>query len=56
MRLIVDPTPVPTRRAALSTRARWAVRYIRRLRDGEPVTLKLIDLALNWLEELAEAR
>jgi hypothetical protein len=54
--IVFDDAPVPSRGASLSTRATWAAGYLRRLRNGEKVSLKLVDLALKWIGELVMLR
>ena len=54
--IVFDDAPVPTRGASLSTRAAWAAGYLRRLRNGEKVSIKLVDQALKWIDELVMLR
>ena len=54
--LVIDDAPVPSRRANLNTRAEWAAKYLRRLRNGEKVSARLVDQALNWVDELVMLR
>ena len=51
--IVFDDAPVPTRGARLSTRAAWSVGYLRRLRNGEKLSGRLVDQALKWLDEAA---
>jgi hypothetical protein len=54
--IIFDDAHVPSRGASLNTRAEWAVAYLRRMRKGEKVSVKLVDQALKWLDELVMLR
>jgi len=54
--IIFDDERIPTRGASLSTRASWAAHYLRRLRNGDKVTLRNVDLALKWIDELVMLR
>jgi len=54
--IIFDDAPVPTRGASLNTRAEWAAKYLRRLRNGEKVSIRLVDQALKWIDELVMLR
>lgn len=50
--LVVDDAPVPSRGASQETRARWAVGYVRRIRKGETLSVKLLDQAIKWIDEV----
>ena len=50
--LVVDDAPVPSRGASQQTRARWAVGYVRRIRKGETLSVKLLDQAIKWIDEV----
>ena len=54
--IIFDDAHVPSRGASLNTRAEWAAKYLRRLRNGEKVSVKLVDQALKWIDELVLLR
>lgn len=54
--IIIDDEKIPSRGASLNTRATWAAHYLRRLRNGDKVTLKNVDLALKWIDELVMLR
>ena len=54
--IILDDAPVPSRGASLNTRASWAAAYLRRLRNGEKLSQRLVDLALKWIDELVMLR
>jgi hypothetical protein len=50
--LVVDDAPVPSRGASQKTRARWAIGYVRRIRKGETLSVKLLDQAIKWIDEV----
>lgn len=49
--IILDDAAVPSRRASLSARARWASEYLKRFFSGQTVNKKTLHLALKWIDE-----
>jgi hypothetical protein len=50
--LVLDDAHVPSRGASQETRARWAVGYVRRIRKGETLSVRLLDQAIKWIDEV----